>query len=142
MTLLHPPIHLHPFKFHRKKRQPKFSRNCPLKKKKKKNSNSGSLRVTRRLPGEVLTSSPIIQKKKQKAKRKKSNFVEMFTIRTPVILTNVITVAAVKTIRENYYETKHESRRLHKMISLLITAAWELHIFHQILHRLWRQKLL
>jgi hypothetical protein len=39
--------------------------------------NSGPTRVTTKLHGEVLTSSPVIQKKKQKAKRMKNNFKKM-----------------------------------------------------------------
>jgi hypothetical protein len=44
-------------------------------------SNSGPSKVTRSLRGEVLTSSPVIQKKKLKAKRMKNNFKEM--VRNP-----------------------------------------------------------
>jgi hypothetical protein len=40
-------------------------------------SNSGSSRVTRSLHREVLTSSPIIYKKKLKAKHMKNNFKKM-----------------------------------------------------------------
>ena len=40
-------------------------------------SNSGPSRVTRSLRGEVYTSSPFSQKKKQEAKRMKSNFKEL-----------------------------------------------------------------
>ena len=39
--------------------------------------NSGPPRVTTKFHGEVLTSSPVIQKKKQKAKRMKNNFKKM-----------------------------------------------------------------
>jgi hypothetical protein len=37
-------------------------------------SNSGPSRVTRSLQGEVLTRSPIIQKKKVNARHRKNNF--------------------------------------------------------------------
>lgn len=59
-SLMHPFIHQHPSGFHRKKRQPKFSRNCSLHQK-----------------SPVLTSSPIVQKKEKEAKHMKNNIKEM-----------------------------------------------------------------
>jgi hypothetical protein len=44
------------------------------------------------LHGVVFTSSPIIQKKKLKAKHMKINFKKCFTIRTPGILIKMMTV--------------------------------------------------
>lgn len=59
-SCIHPSIHQHPSRFHRKKRQPKFSWNFSLHQK-----------------SPVLTSSPNIQGKKQDAKAMKHNFKEM-----------------------------------------------------------------
>ena len=49
-------------------------------------------------PWGVLTSPPIIQKKKQKAKHMKSNFKKSFTLRI-LILIKMTTVTVVKNVR-------------------------------------------
>ena len=49
-------------------------------------SNLGPSRVTRSLHGDVLTSSLVIQKMKQKAKYMRNNFKKMFIL----ILTNLM----------------------------------------------------
>jgi hypothetical protein len=49
-------------------------------------------------PWRVPNSSPIIQKKKLKAKHKKNNFKKRFTIQTREILIKMMTVTAVNNV--------------------------------------------
>ena len=62
-------------------------------------SNSGPSRVTRSLHGEVLTSLPIIQKKKLKAKYMKSNFKKMVHYPNSSNLIKMMKVTAVENVR-------------------------------------------
>jgi hypothetical protein len=76
-SYIRPSINTHPGFSRKKKRQPKLMELSPPT----KLSTSGPSRVTRSLHGEVLTSWPIIQKKKLKAKHMKNNFKKM--VRNP-----------------------------------------------------------
>jgi len=55
--------------------------------------------VKRNLREEVITSSPIIQRNKQNIKHTKNNFKKLFTILSLVILIKIMTLTAVKNIR-------------------------------------------
>jgi hypothetical protein len=71
-------------------------------------SNSGPLKITRSLHGEVLTSSPIIQKKKLKAKHVKNNFKKMVQNLNSSSSDNNDHSGCCKECKEYYYVTKDE----------------------------------
>jgi len=99
--------------------------------------NSGPPRIKTKLHGEVLTSSPIIQKKKQKVKRIKNNFKKMVHNPNWSNSYKMVTVTGAKIIRNTCNKTRI---RLDKMFSLWKASAWKLHDILQNLRRLWTQQ--
>jgi hypothetical protein len=74
----------------------------------RKLSNTGPSRATRSLHGDVLTSSPVIQRKKLKAKRMKNNFKKMVRNRNSSNSTKNDDSGYCKECKEYYYVTKEE----------------------------------
>jgi hypothetical protein len=76
----------------------------------------GAIKGKDKFPWRVLTSSPIIQKKKVKAKHRNNNFEKIFANQISAILIKMTSVNAVNNIRVLLCNNK--GMRLDKMLNL------------------------